>query len=65
MRDNVALCQARASEAVSALRFKFELSNENILEDINVFWTWINAIVVYSEKLNSVGLANHVKLRDL
>jgi len=52
LRDNMALCQARASEAVSALRFKFELSSDSILTDISVFWKWINTIISYAEEMN-------------
>ena len=33
LKDNIALCQARASEAVSALRFSLELTSDTILTD--------------------------------
>ena len=60
LRDNVALTKARASEAISSLRFKVELKSYEQLE-MGQFWVWINTLVYHTSYLESVGLAESVQ----
>ena len=60
LRDNVALTKARASEAISSLRFKVELKSYEQLE-MGMFWVWMNTLVYHAAYLESVGLAESVQ----
>ena len=55
LRDNVALTKARASEALSSLRFKIELRSYDQLE-MGMFWVWLNTLAHHATNLESVGL---------
>lgn len=56
LRDNVALTKARASEALSSLRFKIELRSYDQLE-MGMFWVWLNTLAHHAVQLEAVGLA--------